>query len=407
MEQTKVCSKKSQGLFGRKNKDSRVQKAPRKRRKKVMALFSIIGSISIGIIFICLLVVLINSPGKLPPLRDARGKVIKDSISEKVWLEIGGIKQGMFIRGEDLQNPVVLYLHGGPGEPMLQFISALEKLENVERLEKYFTVCYWDQRGAGMTYSKSMDPSTMTVEQMVEDTCEVTEYLKSRFGQDKIYLVGQSWGTYLGVKTIEKYPENYLAYIGVGQTVNCVESERLAYDYMLNYAKEINDKDVIEELEKYDMRDFPWFDANDLSWYHYLAKPRSDILNKYGVGRMRQGVTFPDILKAFFLFKGYTLSEKINWFIGEDFSMVHLFPFVLNDNFFVSSLKFEIPFYVVQGDYDYITSRVLAEKYINAIEAPKKEFFVFNNSAHSPNLEEPERFVEVLLQIASENPPEG
>ena len=86
---------------------------------------------------------------------------------------------------------------------------------------------------------------------MVEDTHEVTEYLKSRFALDKIYLLGHSWGSYLGVKTIEKYPENYIAYIGIGQTVNLAESERLSYDYMLNHAKEINDKDVIEKLEKY------------------------------------------------------------------------------------------------------------------------------------------------------------
>jgi pimeloyl-ACP methyl ester carboxylesterase len=372
-----------------------------KKRGKIML---IIALSLISVLFIGFLIILINSQGKLESLKDEQGNVIKGSISEKVWLKVGGIKQGMFIRGENPKNPVILYLHGGPGEPMLQFISALEKREKNERLEKHFTVCYWDQRGAGMTYSKSTDPSTMTVEQMVEDAHEVTEYLKSRFGQDKIYLLGQSWGTYLGVKTIEKYPEDYLAYIGIGQAVNTTESERLAYGYMLNHAKEINDKDVIEELGKYNIHDFPWFNADDFSWYHYLAKPRSNILNKYGVGRMRQGVTFQDILKTFLMFKGYTLSEKINWFIGEDFSMVHLFPIVLKDDLFVSSAKFEVPIYIIHGAYDYVTSLALAEKYLDVIEAPKKEFFMFENSAHSPNLEEPERFIEAVRKIASENP---
>ena len=176
------------------NKDGGMQNAPRKRRKAVMVLFSIIG-----IVFICLLLIMANSPGKLAPLKDEQGNAIENSISEKVWVDINGIKQGMFIRGENPQNPVILYLHGGPGTPMLQFISYLEKNE---RLEKYFTICYWDQRGSGMTYNKSTDPSTMTVEQMVEDTHKVTEYLKERFGQDKIYLIGHSWGSYLGVKTI-------------------------------------------------------------------------------------------------------------------------------------------------------------------------------------------------------------
>ena len=95
----------------------------------------------IGIIFISLLIVFINSPGKLPPLKDTQGNKIQGSISEKVWIDVNGIRQGMFIRGENSQNPIVLYLHGGPGTPMLQFITYLEK---EVRLEKYFTVCYWE-----------------------------------------------------------------------------------------------------------------------------------------------------------------------------------------------------------------------------------------------------------------------
>ena len=365
----------------------------------------IVAASLIGVVLLGLLVILLNSPGKLPPLMDEGGRAIQGSISEKVWTTVGGIQQGMFIRGEDINNPVVLYLHGGPGEPMLQFISAVEQREKTERLEKYFTVCYWDQRGSGMTYAKSTDPSTMTIEQMVEDTREVTQYLKSRFSQQKIYLLGQSWGTYLGVKTIEKYPNDYLAYIGVGQAVNTVESERLAYEYMLNHAKEIGDLDAVEELEQYDMQNFPWFDKDDLSWFHYLAKTRTSLLNKYGNGRMREGVSFPDILKAFYMFKGYTLREKINWFLGEDFSMVHLFPIVLSDDLATSSTEFKVPFYIMHGAYDYVTSLVLAQQYFDAVQAPRKEFFLFEDSAHSPNLEEPARFVEVFRKIALENPP--
>lgn len=357
-------------------------------------LISVISIIVVGIVA-AILIILINSPGKLKPLRNEQGNVIQGSISEKTWVEINGIKQGMFIRGENPENPVILYLHGGPGTPMLQFITYLEKNE---RLEKDFTVCYWDQRGAGMTYSKSTDPSTMTVEQMVEDTRKVTEYLKSRFGQNKIYLVGHSWGSYLGVKTIEKYPEDYLAYIGIGQVSNALESERLSYDYMLNYAQDIGDKDVFEKLKTYDPQ------ADDFPQLDYLVKVRTGMLNKYRIGHLRQGLTFQDILKTFFVFKGYTLREKINWFLGADFSMIYLFPIVLEDDLFVSSVKFEVPFYVVQGSYDYMVSQVLAEKYVDALEAPKKEFFTFENSAHAPNMEEPKKFIEILDKIVLENP---
>lgn len=357
------------------------------KRKKVVKVLYVI----ISILIVVILVILINSPGKLPPLKDEQGNIIEGSISEKVWIKVNGIEQGMFIRGENYKNPVLLYLHGGPGTPMLQFISYLEESE---LLEKYFTVCYWDQRGAGMTYSKATDALTMTVEQMVEDTHEVTKYLKSRFQQDKIYLLGHSWGSYLGVKTIEKHTENYLAYIGIGQVTNQTESERLAYDYMLNHAKEQNDKEVIEKLEQFDSnaKDFPQLD--------YLVKGRTRILNKYGIGHLHRGITFTDILKSLFVFKGYTLSEKIYWLRGADFSMIHLFPVVLEDNLFESSMEFEIPFYIIQGAYDYQVSQVLAEEYLNAIEAPKKEFFTFDNSAHSPNMEEPERFIDILRKIS-------
>lgn len=348
----------------------------------------------IGLIFIILLIIFINCPGKLTPLKDVQGKKIQGYIAKKIWVEINGIKQGMFIRGENRDNPVILYLHGGPGTPLLQFISYLEKNE---RLEKYFTVCYWEQRGAGMSYNKSIDISTMTVEQMVEDTRAVTEYLKSYFNQDKIYLLGHSWGSYLGIKTIEKYPENYLAYIGIGQVTNQTESERLAYDYMLNHAKEINDQDVIKKITKYD----PY--ADNFPQLDYLVKVRTKILNQYGIGHLHQGVTFLEILKSLFVFKGYTLREKINWFKGADFSMIYLFPDLLKDDLFRTSVKFELPIYIIQGNYDYMVSQVLAKKYLDVLKAPKKEYFAFTQSAHSPNMEEPEAFVTVLRKIASEN----
>jgi pimeloyl-ACP methyl ester carboxylesterase len=236
----------------------------------------------------------------------------------------------------------------------------------------------------------------MILKEMVEDTREVTEYLKSRFNQDKIYLIGHSWGTYLGVKTIEKYPENYLAYIGIGQLSNQAESERLAYEYMLQHAKDINDKKVIEKLERYD----PY--ADNFPQYDYLLKVRTGILNKYGIGHLHEGLTFQDILKTFFAFKGYTLTEKINWFIGADFSMIYLFPVILQDNLFESSVKFEIPFYIIQGVYDYQVSYILAANYFDILEAPIKGFFTFDNSAHSPNMEEPEKFIQILRSIASD-----
>jgi pimeloyl-ACP methyl ester carboxylesterase len=210
--------------------------------------------------------------------------------------------------------------------------------------------------------------------------------------------LGHSWGSYLGVKTIEKYPENYLAYIGIGQVSNQRESEHLAYEYMVNHAKETGDKDVLEKLENYDPN------ADDFPSLEYLIKARTAALDKYGIGRLHQGLTFPDIVRTFFVFKGYTLKEKINWFLGADFSMIQLYDRVWKeDNLFESSVKFEIPFYIIHGIYDYNVSYTLSKEYLDVLEAPKKEFFTFDNSAHSPNMEETEKFIEVLREIAMEN----
>ncbi len=356
-----------------------------------VALLSVISLSIIGILLICYVVLAVNSPGKLEPLKDSEGKVIAGSLTEKSFIEIGGIQQGFFIRSENPENPVILFLHGGPGSPELPLLIPYKMSE---RLEKYFTVCYWDQRGAGMSFSNSIDTATMTVAQMVEDTREMTEYLKKRFKQEKIYLMGHSWGSYLGVKTIEKYPENYWAYIGIGQVTHQLESEKLAYDYMLQHATEINDESAAKNLQKFDKNalDFPNLD--------YLMTVRMSLMNKYGIGMMHENASMFKAIKEVMLFKGYTLSEKQKYPQGAMFSQKYLWNNIIHDNLFESSTLFQVPVYIAHGKYDYQVSHVLAREWFDKIEAPEKVFFTFDNSAHSPIMEEPEKFVEIVCEIA-------
>ena len=156
---------------------------------------------------------LINSPGKIEPLTDASGKVIPHAIAEKNEIEIGGIRQGFFIRSENPGNPVILYLHGGPGSPELPVIIPTE---SGERLEKYFTVCYWDQRGAGLSYSKSIDPSTMTVDQMVQDTHEMTKYLQRRFKKNKLKEFDKFAPDFPNQKYLRSVRSNLMEEDGIG-----------------------------------------------------------------------------------------------------------------------------------------------------------------------------------------------
>ena len=364
------------------------------RKIRKILLITLVSIIAVLLAMFVLLAV--KSPGKLDPLKDANGNVIVGSLAEKNFIEIGGIEQGFFIRSENPKNPVILFLHGGPGSPEL---PVLVPYEVSERLEKYFTVCYWDQRGAGMSFSNAIDSTTMTVAQMVEDTRQMTEYLQHRFNQEKIYLIGHSWGSYLGVKTIEKYPENYFAYIGIGQVSNQIESEKLAYDYMLQHATEINDKSAVKNLKKFD-KNAPDFSKN----LDYMMSIRSSLMNKYGIGfAHKEIISIMDMAKLILSFKGYTLSEKINYLKGMNFSQTSLWDLVVEDNLFESSTTFNVPVYITHGKYDYQVSYTLAHEWFDKIEAPQKAFFTFENSAHGTIIEEPEKFVQIIREIERPN----
>ena len=360
--------------------------------KKLLKIIGISLLSIIGVLLICIFVIVaVNSPGKIGPLKDEEGKEIVNSISEKQFIEIGGIRQGFFLRSENPLNPIILFLHGGPGSPEL---AILYRYEIPERLEKYFTVCYWDQRGAGMSFNGSIDTDTMTLDQMIEDTNQVTEYLKRRFNQEKIYLMGHSWGSFLGIKTIEKHPESYLAYIGIGQLTSQLESEKLAYDYMLQHAIAINDKSAVRNLQKYNR------DASDFPTTSYIYTVRSSLMNKYGIGIMHENFSMARLLKDVFLFKGYTLSEKVKFIRGTTFSNEHLWGSIIENNLFESSTSFQVPVYITHGGFDYQVSYTLAREYFETIEAPEKSFFSFEKSAHSPNGEDAEKFVQIIHNIA-------
>ena len=363
------------------------------RYSKLFTRGFIMWGIICGIVVLVILSILflvIVSPGKIDQLTDSNGHTIPNSISEKVFIEINGIKQGMFIQGESLDYPVLLFLHGGPGSP--EFLINQIAKEKIG-LEKEFIVCYWEQRGAGMSFSSKINVKEMNVQQMIEDTKKVTDYLKERFNQDKIFILGHSWGTYLGIKTIEQFPNDYYAYIGMGQISNQKQSEKLAYEYMLEYAEKTNDKKAIKSLSKFNKED------KDFPTNRYVMGIRSSLMNQYGIGIMHNDFSIAKLAKMVIFFKGYTFKEKINYLRGSAFSIKYLFQSVTFDDLNDSSNQFEIPIYVLHGVYDYQVSHDLAKEYSKSMKAPKKVFYSFNESAHSPLWEEPLKFMEIIKEI--------
>ena len=184
------------------------------------------------------------SPGRPDPLRDAMGNVIPGSLSERVTVEIGGIPQGMIIQSVDPANPVLLFLHGGPG-----MTEVFMELDYPTGLERHFTMVWWEQRGAGMSFSPDIPPETMTMEQMIADTIEVADYLRDRFDQDRILLLGHSWGSYLGIQVAAAAPDRFLAYVGMAQIVHQLRSEVMAHAYLLDTYRARGDTAMVGRLE--------------------------------------------------------------------------------------------------------------------------------------------------------------
>ncbi len=356
-----------------------------------MLLWILVGIAAFFIVLLLtfFIVLRLYSPGTVSPFLNEEGKAIEESIAEKTTQTIGGIQQAMIIRGENKNNQVLLFLHGGPGSP--EYMLARNYPEN--GLEKEFVVCWWDQRGAGMSYDKSIPPQSMNLQQMVDDTVEVACYLKKRFGQEKIFLMGHSWGSFLGMHTIAQKPEHFHTYIGMGQVVNQLVSEKLAYEYMLAKAIELKDKKLEKNLKKFTLST-----PEDVTSSYLMVRTAG--MNKLGIGVTRKFKSlFGEIVLPLVTCKEYTLSDKEGYARGMGFSAEHLFGKVVSCDLNVEIPRVEIPIYIVQGRYDYQVSYHLAQQYFEKVNAPDKNLYTFEESAHSPFIEEPEHFHKVLLAI--------
>jgi pimeloyl-ACP methyl ester carboxylesterase len=350
----------------------------------------VVGSI-ILLTIILLLIVLINSPGKSAPFLDQNGKKVPGSIATIVTMNINGIDQRMIIRGRDTTKPVLLYLHGGPGDPEFPFVSQFNS-----DIENIFVVCYWEQRGAGLSYSKRIPPASMTLTQFVNDAGKVSQYILHRFNRKKIFLFGHSWGSMLGSFTANKYPEYYYALISVGQVGNQVLSEIISYNFILSRAKELKDKKAVSTIEK--IGPPPYADPKEA--LNNLSIERKYLI-KYG-GAIKNGEFYPKAVKSLFACKEYTLKDKINYLKGMNFSKSYLWDVVMKTNLFIAVPTQQIPVYILQGRFDYQTSYVVAHDYFVSLKAPVKKFYTFENSAHSPIFEEPEKFEKILREILLE-----
>jgi len=334
---------------------------------------------------------LVISPGRLKPYLDQSGQILAGSISEKIYIKIGGVKQGMFLRGKNIQNPVLLFVHGGP---------AFSEFFLVEKfpvdLEDHFTVCYWEQRGGGISYTPEVTLESMTLEQLASDAIEVTNYLYHRFGKEKIYIMAHSGGTAFAIQAVADYPQLFYAYIGIAQITRQAESEVLCYKYMMDQYLANGNSKMVVELNKYPILDNESF---ILPFFNSVLRDKAQ--HDLGIGTMHN---MRSIIKDVFLpvwtCKAYTISEKLNIWISK-FSFLKktgLRSEIIQSDITTQVPRLEIPVYFFSGKYDLTVNKDLSKEYLKAIEAPVKGFYTFNESAHSPMFEEPKRLIEILVK---------
>lgn len=316
-----------------------------------------------------------------------------NGVAELIRVDIGGHDLAMMIRGTNTDNPILLYLAGGPGGSEL---GAMRK--HLPGLENDFVVVTWDQRGTGKSYTELEPTATLTFDNAVADTIEVTNYLRDRFGKDKIYLLGQSYGTILGVRAVQQHPELYAAFIGTGQMVSARTTDQIFYADTLAWARSTSNPAVVDTLTRLGpppytaLLDLEATLANEQEVYPYDHSRNSE-----GAGGFSENFFVPE----------YTLAEQIHLLGGFLDTFNFIYPQLQDIDFRVDAIRLEVPAFFVEGAHE---ARGRAEpfaEWYSKLTAPTKDLVVFDTSGHRPLFEQPDEFVNYMrgTVLAATNPP--
>ena len=313
------------------------------------------------------------------------------SLSEKFVMDINGAPNGFFINSKNTDNPVLLFVSSGPGTDDYVFTDKYKDMD----LEEGFTVVYWDYRDMGIAYDSSFDTDEITLQNILNDTKTVTDYLKDRFGKEKIFIMGFSGGTHIALRAAKAHPEDYYALINMAQCVtDGTDCDTIMYDFMKDVFESRNDKRSLKKLDAaVTFTEDGKVKCND--WYEYV-----DLLHKAGGGTIKDKSEFEGIVLPILFCRCYTVKEKLNYVPA--MMMYRKTPLAEELDGFdyrtsISSL--EIPVYFISGEYDYNCPWPLVREYCDMIDAPDKEFYLISDSAHSPLWENPKKTCAILFSI--------
>ena len=366
----------------------RDERSPGRRR---VGLYARRGVAALTGVAVLALVVGLARPATTATIVDADGNEVPGSIAELTSPEIAGRKVPMMIRGHSTDNPVLLFLAGGPGG------SELGAMRNhLPELEEHFTVVTCDQRGNGKAYDQLDPTETVTLRGSVDDTLAVTDHLRERFGQDQIYLLGQSWGSTLGVLAVQERPELYRAFIGTGQMVSQRATDIIFYEDTLEWARENGKNGLVDDLEAigpppYDrMLDYETALSSEHDVYPY---DHSD--NSEGEAGFSENFIVPE----------YTLLEQVHLLGAFMDTFAALYPQLQEIDFRRTATEFDVPVFFVQGAHEADGRAEPFEEWYSMIDAPTKELAVLDTSGHRPLFEQPDEFVEVMVETVLASTP--
>ncbi|RPI21573.1 MAG: alpha/beta hydrolase [Chloroflexota bacterium] len=330
-----------------------------------------------------------------PPITDAQGHPLPNSIATLEKVTLNGSEQWVSIRGADTGNPVLLFLAGGPGGSQLS--TARFALNG---LEEDFVVVNWEQPGAGKSFD-SVDRATLTAERYIEDAHELVLLLCDRFGQEKVYVLGESWGSALGIMLVQRYPELFHAFIGTGQMVAFLETDLMDYDFALKLAQERGDT---EKIEKLTLQGPPPYYGEGVA-----MKQAAYLMD--GFNYMNENPAITD--NGFNTFRDlaapeYGLYDKVSWFRGVLETLEVVYPQLWDVDFRETATSLDVPVYFLIGRHDINAPTILTEEYFGLLEAPYKELVWFEHSGHNPWVSESARFVQVMVDtvLAQTQPPQ-
>jgi proline-specific peptidase len=314
-----------------------------------------------------------------------------NGISSLEEITLGNIKQWIFIRGTDKKNPILIFLHGGPGAPVMG-MSSSRKLD--AELIKHFTVIHWDQRGTGKSYNSDIPINSMTFDRLTEDCNELIDYVRNRFDTQKVFIVGHSAGSVIGIKTAYKYPEKIHAYIGVGQFINDYEQQKVSYNFIIEEAEKSKDVEIQNAIKTIEP---PPHDTQEK-----LNKKNGYIFKYGGIIHSNGAKQIIFLQLGFLTTPEYTLSEGFKTFMnkGYEFTTAVMWNEIKNIDITKEIQSIKVPVYFFEGKYDMATPTVIAEKFYNSLDAKKgKKLIIFENSAHFPMIEEKEKYQELLINV--------